>query len=77
MLTVLRAVITRWTAHYLSIHHLLEICPDLTILTIEDKARHQSEDKSQLITGKAEAKAKAEAMIKLIQSPLFWHAITR
>ena len=46
MLTVLRAVITHWTAHYFSIRCLLKICSDLTILIMEDKACRQSEDKS-------------------------------
>ncbi|EKM48620.1 uncharacterized protein PHACADRAFT_108590, partial [Phanerochaete carnosa HHB-10118-sp] len=72
-LTIIRAVITRWIAHYLAYRHLLEVRNGFQILLKEDENRSES----LLITGKPEARAKAEQMIKLIETGYFWHSLAR
>lgn len=74
-LTILRAVITRWIAHYLAYGRLLDIRPDLLALVANDSTRLES----QLITGKADAKEKARKMIALIvdKDNEFWPGLAR
>ncbi|EKM48093.1 uncharacterized protein PHACADRAFT_58407, partial [Phanerochaete carnosa HHB-10118-sp] len=67
------AVITRWIAHYLAYRRLLEVRNDFQILLKEDENRSEC----LLITGKPEARAKAEQMIKLIETGYFWHSLAR
>jgi hypothetical protein len=54
---VIRAVITRWTAHYLAYRRLLELKPTLMSVVFADEARR--DDQKQIVTGDTKAKAKA------------------
>lgn len=72
---VLRAVLTRWTAHYVAYRRLLELRQALLGIVIADEIR--SPDKKKITTGDAKAKAKACKMSVRIKDPLFWYAIAR
>lgn len=72
---VIRAVLTRWTSHFLAYRRLLELQPSLVAIVYADEAREPSQRK--IIIGDAKAKAKSRSMIAIIKNPLFWHAITR
>jgi hypothetical protein len=76
-LSVIRAVLTRWTAHYLAFKRLLELRKTLAYLVTEDDLKSPSQ--SQLITGDKKAKIKARAMVALIRDDgdVFWKAIAR
>ncbi|KAF7358758.1 hypothetical protein MSAN_01214800 [Mycena sanguinolenta] len=74
-LAIIRAVLTRWTAHYLAYCRLLEVKMALKSLVLKD-SMHPTNDKL-LTTGDKKAKAKAKAMIKTIENPQFWSAIER
>lgn len=76
-LSVIRAVLTRWTAHYLAYCRLLELEPSLRLLAQKDAMKDEHD--SQLITGDARAKAKAREMVGLIldRDNTFWSAIRR
>ena len=72
---VIRAALTRWTAHYMAYHRLLELRPKMLSIVYDDESLPANQ---KLITiGDAKAKAKARHMISVIQDALFWHAITR
>ena len=68
--SVLRAVITRWTAHYLAYHRLLELHRALQLLVIEDLCR--SPATSVFVKGPTTLKNKALAMIQIINNAAFW-----
>jgi hypothetical protein len=72
---VIRAVLTRWTAHYMAYKRLLELQPILTSEIYHDEARAANAKK--IVTGDAASKAKAVRMIAVIKDPLFWHSMTR
>lgn len=73
--TVLRAVITRWTAHYQAYKRLLELHTSLEVLTVKEAARPA--DKKMVITGDAKAQARSRKMLDIIRNPLLWHALAR
>jgi hypothetical protein len=73
VLAVIRAILTRWTAHYLSFRRLLEIRPSLTSIVYSDESRRES----NIITGKGPAKAKAREMVELIKNTEFWKGLIR
>jgi hypothetical protein len=58
-LSMIRAVLTRWTAHYMAYRRLLELRSTLTSVVYGDESRPQS----RIIIGNAGAKAKAREMI--------------
>lgn len=72
---VLRAVLTRWTAHYMAFNRLLELRPTLLAVIVNDNAR--SDGQRKIVIGDRKAKEKATAMIKIIENGQFWHAILR
>lgn len=72
---VIRAVLTRWTAHYMAYRRLLELQHFLTSLVYTEDTL--PEHSKQIVTGDRDAKTKATAMVKIIKDPMFWHAITR
>lgn len=72
-LTVIRPVLTHWTAHYCAYDRLLTLRPFLLILIKMDKQHLDS----QIITGKRAARDKASKMVDLIESGQFWHALAR
>lgn len=73
--SVIRAVITRWTAHYLAYHRLLTLRPALMIVVTNDAARVDSRLGSKIITGNAAAKAKAGRMVEVIKNQQFWTSL--
>jgi len=72
---VIRAVITRWTSHYMAIKRLLELKPSLMSVVYADEAR--STPDKLIVIGDAKAKRKAHAMIGIIKNPLFWYSLAR
>ena len=75
-LTVIRAVLTRWTAHYMAYRRLLELRPALESIIANDAMQSRDEDRT-VITGDANAKRKSGQMVEIIRDPLFWHSIAR
>jgi len=73
--SILRIVLTRWTAHFLAYSHLLELRHALEIIVIQEENR--PDDQKLIVKGKREAKEQARKMMKLIQNPVFWHSIAR
>lgn len=73
--TVIRPGLTRWSAYLVSYRRLLLICAMLRCLAVMEKLLPPEEQ--IMVTGDAKAKAKAEAMVKTIETPRFWHSIAR
>jgi hypothetical protein len=71
ILTVIRAVITCWTAHFTAYARLLDIRWVLEQLVREDEALPRNE--SHLITGDRVGKERCEKMVAIIKSAPFWH----
>ncbi|EPQ51031.1 hypothetical protein GLOTRDRAFT_49718 [Gloeophyllum trabeum ATCC 11539] len=67
-LTIIRAVLTRWTAHYLAYRRLLEVKTSLELL---------AEHPQLYASGDAVSRAKTEKMIPIIKNSLFWHHLAR
>lgn len=65
-LTIIRAVISRWTAHYLAYQRLLEMRQALCILVTNPSTV------GQIISGDSRARQKSESMIKIISDIQFW-----
>ena len=76
VLTIIRPVLTRWTAHYLAFRRLLDLKFALDILVRQEKDLQVSRD-SKIVTGDAAAQRKATAMLKLIEDPVMWLILTR
>ena len=74
---VIRAVLTRWTAHYLAFSRLLELQHPLKVLVSHDAMA--APDKKILVPsgGSAANKRKAREMIATIEDPVFWHSLAR
>lgn len=75
LLAVIRAVLTRWTAHYQSYKRLLELHTALVVLVSSEAARPL--DKKMIVTGDAKARARSASMLEIIENSNFWHAIAR
>ena len=75
-LAVIRAVLTRWMAHYMAYRRLLELRPALESVIANDAMQSRDEDKT-VVTGDAKAKRKSRRMVKIMKDPLFWHSLTR
>ena len=73
--TVIRAVLTRWTAHYQAYARLLDLRFVLVIVVTPDK--DQPENEMCIFSGDAKAKKKAKEMVALINNDDFWKALTR
>lgn len=69
--TIIRAVLTRWTSHYLAYRCLLELRRSLEVLIEEDEALEEN----QLITGNTAVQVKATEMIGYLKNDSFWAAI--
>ncbi|OAX31032.1 hypothetical protein K503DRAFT_806433, partial [Rhizopogon vinicolor AM-OR11-026] len=69
VLTVIYAILTRWTAHYLAFRHLLDLKFTLDILVRQEKDLGRN---SKIVTGDAAAWRKAMEMLKLIEDPVMW-----
>ena len=68
--SILRAVITRWTAHYLAYRRLLDVHRALQSMVLEDACRPPAS--SFFIKGPAASKTKARTMIEIIGDNNFW-----
>jgi hypothetical protein len=73
--SVIRAIITRWTAHYLAYRRLISLRPALMVVITNDAARAQFGLASRLITGNQAAKLKAEQMVQAITNNEFWESL--
>ncbi|KAF8491218.1 hypothetical protein F5888DRAFT_1581643, partial [Russula emetica] len=73
--SVLRIILTRWTAHFLAYRHLLDLRQSLEIIATQEENR--ADDQKLIIKGRREAKEQARKMLKLIQNPDFWRSIAR
>jgi hypothetical protein len=73
VLSVIRAVLTRWTAHYLAYKRLLELKWVLETVTQQDALRPTNE--KILVSGDAKAKVKARNIIKIVEDANFWQSI--
>jgi hypothetical protein len=75
VLSVIRAVLTRWTAHYLAYRRLLEIRLSLQLLVENDE---KLELKSQqLLLGDLSTRERSRKNIAVIKNSAFWHALAR
>lgn len=72
-LSVLRAILTRWTAHYVAYRRLLQLYPSLKGLVLSDLTKNDAE--KVLVSGDSSSKRKAREMVAVIENPLFWHSI--
>ena len=75
-LSVLRAVLTRWTAHYMAYHCLLELHTALVGVIAADEMQADPAKKT-FITGDAKAHAKAKEMVRIVKDPVFWCALAQ
>jgi primosomal protein N' len=73
VLSVRRAVLTRWTSHYSAYERLLSLRWALELMVTND----QSLDVSDIITGKRAAKEKSREMVNKVQDSNFWHNLAR
>jgi hypothetical protein len=73
ILSVIRAVLTRWTAHYLAYKRLLELKWVLETVTQQDALRLANEQ--ILVSGDAKAKEKARKIIMIAEDADFWQSI--
>ncbi|EKM49946.1 uncharacterized protein PHACADRAFT_51974, partial [Phanerochaete carnosa HHB-10118-sp] len=76
-LTVIRAVLTRWTSHYLAYRRLLDLKNWITQVISQDRGRVEARQESQLVTGDREAKEKANETLAIIDKAVFWHRLAR
>ncbi|PBK86361.1 hypothetical protein ARMGADRAFT_1047859 [Armillaria gallica] len=65
VITVIQAVVTRWTTHYLAYHCLLELQSTLKFL------------EKRVVTGDVKARQRVNMMLGNINDPLFWHSLAR
>ena len=72
---VIRAVLTRWMAHYQSYARLLDLRS--VLFAVVDMDARQPEKDRCVIAGDAKAKKKAKEMVTLIQNDAFWKALVR
>ena len=72
---VIRVVLTRWTAHYLSYSRLLDL-QSVLIMVVEMDSRRPEKDQC-VIAGDTRAKRKAMDMVVLIKNDTFWKALLR
>jgi hypothetical protein len=74
-ISVLRIILTRWTAQFLAYRRLLDLRQSLEIIATQEENR--ADDQKLIIKGRREAKEQARKMLKLIQNPDFWRSIAR
>jgi hypothetical protein len=75
VLAVIRAVLTRWTAHYLAYRRLLEIRISLQLL-VENDEKLELRNR-QLLIGDASARERSRKNIAVVKNSAFWHALAR
>ena len=74
-LAVLRAVLTRWTSHYLAYCRLDDL--RLALQTVVQNDVILPDEKKCVIIGDSRAKEKARSMVVIINDPRFWVALGR
>jgi hypothetical protein len=72
---VIRAVLTRWTAHYQSYSRLLDL-RSVLVMVVELDSRRLEKDRC-VVAGDAKGKKKASDMVTLIGNDTFWRALLR
>lgn len=75
ILTILRAMLTRWTSHLRAYERLNLVRRNLVSIAYQDEARFPQD--KLIVTGDARAKAKSQEMLNLIKNEVFWHSLTR
>lgn len=73
-LSIIRAVLTRWTSHYLAYRRLLQLRTSVETMLEEDAS---SVNESQIITGTSAAQDKAREMVACLKDDMFWMAVKR
>jgi hypothetical protein len=76
-LAVIRAVLTRWTAHYLAFKRLLELQHPLRALVNHDAMAPPDQLILNPPGGTTANKRKAREMIAIIEDSGFWHSLAR
>ena len=76
-LSVIRAVITRWTAHYLAFRCLLELKLPLRALVNQDAMAPSGQQILVPLGSTAANKKKAREMVAIIENPTFWLSLDR
>lgn len=72
---VIRAVLTRWTAHYQAYARLLDL--HLVLLMVVEMDSRRPEKDRCVVAGDASSKKKAKDMVALINNNTFWTALLR
>jgi hypothetical protein len=70
---VIRAVLTRWTAHYQSYSRLLDLHSVLVVVVDMDSCRPEKD--RCVVAGDAKGKKKAKDMVKIIKDDAFWRVL--
>ena len=73
--SVIHAVITCWTAHYLAYDQLIALRPALCMVISNDTSWVESNLTSRIITGNTGAKEKAKRMVAVIGNGQFWDSL--
>ncbi|TFK17562.1 hypothetical protein FA15DRAFT_604826 [Coprinopsis marcescibilis] len=73
--SVLRAVLTRWTSHFLAFDRLLKLEGTLQLVILKDSM--EKPDDRKIVIGTTEAKEKETKMIQLIKNTSFWIGLSR
>jgi hypothetical protein len=76
-LAMIRAVLTRWTAHYLAFRRLLELQHPLQALVNRNEMALPDQQILNPLSGTAANKRKAQEMKAIIQNSGFWHSLAR
>ena len=76
-LTVIRAVLTRWMAHYLAFRRLLELQLPLWALVNQDAMVSPGQQILVPPGSSAANKRKAREMVAIIKDSNFWHLLAR
>jgi hypothetical protein len=75
--TVIHAVLTRWTAHYLVFSRLLKLQYPLKALVTRNAMVMPNEQILIPSSGTSASKKKAAQMVNLIESGAFWHVLAQ
>lgn len=75
-LSVIRAVLTRWTAHYMAYKRLCDLRQTLLIVISNDDMQ-ALDINNTVITGDAKAKSQARKYVCIIKDEDFWCALLR
>lgn len=76
-LTVLRAVLTRWTSHYIAYERLSKLRLAITLVIDNDETLPENDPQKCVVVGDRDARLKAAKMVALIHNPQFWRALDR